>query len=220
MDLDETEIMSAMGLLMALVVILYACFFLIWAMRKDRQNSDISVPRAFFEDEPPVMGGWEKHAYPLTQVIVSVNAQPHTITRDLVFCLERAASCITSNELPGNAEGFHYRGDSGNTGLAFPEYSVHWHVHARLCFESPGFFPEGAGCTLPPLIKMAGYLAEGSLARHIVVIVQGTKHTSREFLSRYLTDAANSIATGATEGSEFDDDSGYAFIVVQPVSVT
>lgn len=220
MDLDETEIMSAMGLLMALVVILYACFFLIWAMRKDRQNSDISVPRAFFEDEPPVMGGWEKHAYPLTQVIVSVNAQPHTITRDLVFCLERAASCITSNELPGNAEGFHYRGDYGNTGLAFPEYSVHWHVHARLCFESPGFFPEGAGCTLPPLIKMAGYLAEGSLARHIVVIVQGTKHTSREFLSRYLTDAANSIATGATEGSEFDDDSGYAFIVVQPVSVT
>ncbi|EBU0282351.1 hypothetical protein NU118_003964 [Salmonella enterica] len=220
MDLDETEIMSAMGLLMALVVILYACFFLIWAMRKDRQNSDISVPRAFFEDEPPVMGGWEKHAYPLTQVIVSVNAQPHTITRDLVFCLERAASCITSNELPGNAEGCHYRGDYGNTGLAFPEYSVHWHVHARLCFESPGFFPEGAGCTLPPLIKMAGYLAEGSLARHIVVIVQGTKHTSREFLSRYLTDAANSIATGATEGSEFDDDSGYAFIVVQPVSVT
>ncbi|EHV9142507.1 hypothetical protein K1K55_004085 [Salmonella enterica] len=216
MGIDVSKIL----LLMGLIVILNACFFLILAMRKGRQNVDISVPRALFEDEPPVMGRWEKHAYPLTQVIVSVNAQPHTITRDLVFCLERAASCITSNELPGNAEGCHYRGDYGNNGLAFPEYSVHWHVHARLCFESPGFFPEAAGCTLPPLIKMAGYLAEGSLARHIVVIVQGTKHTSRELLSLYLTKAANSIATGATEGSEFDDDSGYAFIVVQPVSVT
>jgi hypothetical protein len=56
MGIDETEIMSAMGLLMGLVVILYACFFLISVMRKGRQNSDVYVPQTFFEDETPVMG--------------------------------------------------------------------------------------------------------------------------------------------------------------------
>lgn len=80
----------------------------------------------------------------------------------------------------------------------------------------PGFFPDAAGSALPPWIKMAGYLAEGRLARHIVVIVQGTRQTSRKSLSRYLIKAANAIATGATEDAESDDDYGYAFIVVQP----
>lgn len=190
--------------------------FFFSVMKKDRQDRNVTVPQPFPEYAPPVRGEWEKRAYPLTQVIVSVNAKPHTITRDLVFCLERAADSIMNNELPVDAEGCHYRGDYGNTGLMFPEYSVHWHVHVRLCFAPPGFFPDAAGSALPPWIKMAGYLAEGSLARHIVVIVQGTRQTSRKSLSRYITKAANAIATGATEDAESDDDYGYAFIVVQP----
>lgn len=202
--------------LIILIVILNGCLFFFSVMKKDSQDRNVIVPQPFSEDAPPVMVEWEKCAYPLTQVIVSVNAQPHTITRDLVFCLERAADSITNNELPVDAEGCHYRGDYGNTGLTFPEYSAHWHVHVRLCFDPPGFFPDAAGSALPPWIKMAGYLAEGSLARHIVVIVQGTRQTSRKSLSRYLTKAANAIATGATEGAESDDDYGYAFIVVQP----
>lgn len=190
--------------------------FFFSVIKKDRQDRNVTVPQPFPEDVPPVRGEWEKRAYPLTQVIVSVNAKPHTITRDLVFCLERAADSIMNNELPVDAEGCHYRGDYGNTGLMFPEYSVHWHVHVRLCFDPPGFFPDAVGSALPPWIKMAGYLAEGSLARHIVVIVQGTRQTSRKSLSRYITKAANAIATGATEDAESDDDYGYAFIVVQP----
>ncbi|EEF6302867.1 hypothetical protein NJL98_004492 [Salmonella enterica] len=202
--------------LIILIVILNGSFFFFTVMIKGRQDRNVIVPQPFSEDTPPVRGEWEKRAYPLTQVIVSVNAKPHTITRDLVFCLERAADSIMNNELPVDAEGCHYRGDSGNTGLMFPEYSVHWHVHVRLCFDPPGFFPDAAGSALPPWIKMAGYLAEGSLARHIVVIVQGTRQTSRKSLSRYITKAANAIATGATEDAESDDDYGYAFIVVQP----
>ncbi|EOH1139774.1 hypothetical protein ACR2RY_004434 [Salmonella enterica] len=157
--------------LIILIIILNGCLFFFSVMKKDSQDRNVIVPQPFSEDAPPVMGEWEKCAYPLTQVIVSVNAQPHTITRDLVFCLERAADSITNNELPVDAEGCHYRGDYGNTGLTFPEYSAHWHVHVRLCFDPPGFFPDAAGSALPPWIKMAGYLAEGSLARHIVVIV-------------------------------------------------
>ncbi|EJC8217581.1 TPA: hypothetical protein ON596_004690 [Citrobacter freundii] len=137
--------------LIILIVILNGCLFFFSVMKKDSQDRNVIVPQPFSEDAPPVMGEWEKCAYPLTQVIVSVNAQPHTITRDLVFCLERAADSITNNELPVDAEGCHYRGDYGNTGLTFPEYSAHWHVHVRLCFDPPRFFPGCSGFCVTPL---------------------------------------------------------------------
>ncbi|MFV4853045.1 hypothetical protein ACNJNU_26545 [Citrobacter freundii] len=147
--------------LIILIVILNGCLFFFSVMKKDSQDRNVIVPQPFSEDAPPVMGEWEKCAYPLTQVIVSVNAQPHTITRDLVFCLERAADSITNNELPVDAEGCHYRGDYGNTGLTFPEYSAHWHVHVRLCFDPPGFSRMQRVLRYPPGSKWLAILLKG-----------------------------------------------------------
>lgn len=76
---------------------------------------------------------------PFTQVTVSVDAQPGMLTRDLVYCLARAAGALRTNGLPVSTDGCHYHGDYGYTGVAVPQYSVHWRVHARLCTDQQVF---------------------------------------------------------------------------------
>lgn len=156
---------------------------------------------------------------PFTQVTVSVDAQPGMLTRDLVYCLARAAGALRTNGLPVSTDGCHYHGDYGYTGVAVPQYSVHWRVHARLCTDQQVFFPDKDGPSLPPWLEMAGRLSQGSLARHIYVILQGTPRTSCDTLAWFLTEAADAIAAGASEGSNFDEHRcGYAFLVIRPAS--
>ncbi|HCR4046059.1 TPA: hypothetical protein OOF41_004291 [Citrobacter freundii] len=168
-------------------------------------------------DSPPQRE--DEQRLPFTQVTVSVDAQPGMLTRDLVYCLERAAGALRMNGLPVDSDGCHYYGDYGYTGVAVPQYSVHWRVHARLCTDKQAFFPDKEGPSLPPWLEIAGRLSQGSLARHIYVILQGTPRTTCNTLAWYLTEAADSIAAGASEGGNFDEHRcGYAFLVIRPAS--
>lgn len=168
-------------------------------------------------DSPPQRE--DEQRLPFTQVTVSVDAQPGMLTRDLVYCLERAAGALRMNGLPVDTDGCRYYGDYGYTGVAVPEYAIHWRVHARLCTDQQVFFPDKAGLSLPPWLEVAGRLSQGSLARHIYVILQGTPRTSCDTLAWYLTEAADAIAAGASEGGNFDEHCcGYAFLVIRPTS--
>jgi hypothetical protein len=53
----------------------------------------------------------------------------------------------------------------------------------------------------------------GSPEHELTLFVQGTRHTSPEYLADFIEVAGNRIGAGEIRGARYDDDSGFAFFV-------
>ncbi|PXW51449.1 hypothetical protein DFO55_11819 [Grimontella sp. AG753] len=150
---------------------------------------------------------WQKNAYPLRQVTVKVfTSERWQLTRDMVRCLSDIAAIVREKSFPEDEEGKQYTGNSLTSDM---QYSIQW----RICWQPPGFFPDAAGTHIPPSLHVDDSVSVGSAEHELTLFVQGTRHTSPEYLADFIEVAGNRIGEGEIRGARYDDDSGFAFFV-------
>lgn len=155
--------------------------------------------------------GWEAFAYPLQQVTVRVTGDANTLIRDMLHALEQAADTVRDDAFPLY--------DEGETTTIPAPGRVHCSVMKGYASEPPGFFPQQSDAGLPPVINEEWSRLQASEQRHIIVIVQATRHSSTRRLFCLLEAATKALRAGESDGAEFDDDCGYAFIHIPPYPV-
>lgn len=159
---------------------------------------------------------WQESVCPRKQVTVSLAASEYSMTRDLVRCLNhianelRLVSFPEFGELDKKEDAFEYTGITG--GQLSCKYSRVYEHSAEL----QGFFPEGVGSRLPPVLLDKRLQRQQSPERYISVIVQGTRDTNTDTLAYNLTEAIQRIEAGEYEGASYGDQIGYAFINEYP----
>lgn len=155
--------------------------------------------------------GWEAHAYPLRQVQITARVKTTVLTRDVVGCLSDLARAVRSQPFPDKHIGSHITKVISD--------GFEYDFTRMLCETSPGWFPDAAGTEVPADI-IAGQFppVSSSPYRHFIVRAQGTCNTTSQTLAKYIDRAGKRIAAGEVCGAEYDDDSGYAFIVTKPAT--
>lgn len=157
---------------------------------------------AVLESERQGMDSWQKSAYPLKQLTITVNDKNDV--GFLVQCLREQADNFKMSQLP-DAE------VDGEWPVTMPnscQGEQHTVMTFNVCHEPPGFFPDAAGVKVPGHLES---LTEDETP--LTVWVQGTRHTTPDTFAWYIETVANRIEAGEVSGARFDDDSGYAFKV-------
>lgn len=158
-------------------------------------------------DMPEHLTDWQKNVYPLRQMTVKVfTSERWQLTRDLVRCLSEIATIVREQSFPEDEEGAQFTGNSLTSDM---QYSIQW----QICWQPPGFFPDAAGTHIPPSLHVDDSVSMGSHEHELTLFVQGTRHTSPEYLADFIEVAGNRIGTGEIRGARYDDDSGFAFFV-------
>lgn len=158
-------------------------------------------------DMPEHLTDWQKNVYPLRQMTVKVfTSERWQLTRDLVRCLSEIATIVREQSFPEDEEGAQLTGNS-------PTSDMQYCIQRRICWQSPGFFPDAAGTHIPPSLHVDDSVSMGSHEHEVTLFVQGTRHTSPEYLADFIEEAGNRIEEGEIRGARYDDDSGFAFFV-------
>ena len=84
----------------------------------------------------------------------------------------------------------------------------------QLCNTPPGFFPDESGSSVPDeLFSQMPELKYGE--KRIVVFAQITSAPAKDVLARFIRTVGDRIAAGEEYAADYDDNNGYAFIVLR-----
>lgn len=162
------------------------------------------------------ISAWQEYVCPRKQVTVSLSAGQYSITRDVVRCLNHIANELRMVTFP-EFGGIDKKEDVfGYTGLTGVQRACNYSRVYQHSAELQGFFPDGVGCRLPPVLQEKRLQTLQSPERYVTVIVQGIRDTSTETLAYNLTEAIQRIEVGEYEGASYGDQVGYAFINEYP----
>jgi len=161
---------------------------------------------------PPSVQKSGPDLYPLQQIIVQVRGTTGTQTRDLIRGLERVSDEIQITPFPDDGLSENLKGTYGNIVPASPDHSVSYSIRWQHCTSGPGFFTDDYGSDLPPCLVRERERRKNIPEQHIIVMIQGTRHTLSASMQDCICQAIRRISAGEFEGAEYDDDFGYAFI--------
>ncbi|MFJ5162124.1 hypothetical protein ACIP6T_23400 [Pantoea sp. NPDC088449] len=148
---------------------------------------------------------WFRHAWPLTQISLMWCGPPGSLTSSIPAALRAA-----SGELSRNGAGDFSWGCLADAGIA---PGLMWHIASRINETGPSVFIDEYGSKTRPGAWRRGFkyvLMPDSQAR-VVILLQGTRHTTAEMLSLYLSEVAESLEKGDADGAAHADDCGWAF---------
>lgn len=150
----------------------------------------------------------QKCLWPLRQVMITLSSDRLVITRDLVQGLNAAADAVSNTLFPDIADEPHHCTVSVTiSGLEVT-------MMRQLCTTLPGFFPDESGNSVPAgLFSLTPELEYGET--RLVVFAQITSAPATDVLARFLRTAGDRIAAGEEHAADYDDDNGYAFIVLR-----
>lgn len=161
------------------------------------------------EGDAEELTDWQKRMWPVRQVVIVVTSESSVITRDLVRGLNEAVEKVSYTPFPDNDNTLSLC----TVPVTFPGLQVT--LERQLCRTPPGFFPEGAGRNVPEELARSIKVPQDGEKRVLAVFAQITSPHSTELLVRYLHAAAERISAGEEHAADYDDDSGYAFIVTR-----
>ncbi|WP_318366426.1 hypothetical protein [Enterobacter sp.] len=161
---------------------------------------------------PPSVQKSGPDLYPLQQMIVQVRGTTGTLTRDLIRGLERVSDEIQITPFPDEGLNENLKGTYGNIVPASPDHSVSYSISWQHCTSGPGFFTDNYGSDLPPCLIRERERRKHISEQHIIVIIQGARHTVSASMQDCLCQAIYRINAGEYEGAEYDNNFGYAFI--------
>lgn len=146
----------------------------------------------------------------VNQAILTVTAESHTLTRDLVRCVEQAAAAIEVSTFPPKHSKIQI--------LPVTTSGIRVEVQLNLCLCPPGFFRDSAGGEFPEELNSMLAIPHEKGKRTVTVFAQVTKYGSPKELASYLRKSGTRIEIGEQVGADYDDDSGYAFIVTPVIN--
>lgn len=159
----------------------------------------------------PLRSDWELQAYPLRQVEVRVRGGINAPIADLLPCLEDITKYVGDTPSPRQGEDIYRRGLYPSAAPGVPD--VEYEVRLRQVDTPPGFFPDAAGCRLPPCGIQEKDSLRTTFKTQVTVFVQEITTSRHEIRTAFYQDAVRKIRDGEKEGADYDDDSGYAFFV-------
>lgn len=148
---------------------------------------------------------WFRHAWPLRQISLMWSGPSGSLTSEIPAALRAAAG-----ELSKNDEGNFSCGGLADAGLP---PGLLWHITSRVTETEPSVFMGDYGDQTRPEAWQRGfkYVRMPDTLERVTILLQGTRHTPADTLSRYLLDVADRLERGDADGIKHDDDSGWAF---------
>ncbi|HDR2795195.1 TPA: hypothetical protein QCK11_003911 [Enterobacter asburiae] len=155
-----------------------------------------------------VLSDRQKCLWPLRQVMITLSPDSLVITRDLVQGLNAAADAVSNTLFPEIADEPHI------SDVPVTVCGLQVTLIRQLCSTPPGFFPDESGSSVPAeLFSQMPELEYGE--KRIVVFAQITSAPATDVLARFIRTAGDRIAAGEDHAADYDDDNGYAFIVLR-----
>ncbi|MEY8863825.1 hypothetical protein AB9K28_02780 [Enterobacter asburiae] len=155
-----------------------------------------------------VLSDRQKCLWPLRQVMITLKSDSLVITRDFVQGLNAAADAVSNMAFPDMAD----EPDLSAVPVNICGFQVT--LMRQLCSTPPGFFPDESGSSVPDeLFSQMPELKYGE--KRIVVFAQITSAPAKDVLARFIRTVGDRIAAGEEYAADYDDDNGYAFIVLR-----
>ncbi|MEP9345921.1 hypothetical protein ABKU22_15885 (plasmid) [Enterobacter roggenkampii] len=155
-----------------------------------------------------VLSDRQKCLWPLRQVMITLKSDSLVITRDFVQGLNAAADAVSNMAFPDMAD----EPDFSAVPVNICGFQVT--LMRQLCSTPPGFFPDESGSSVPDeLFSQMPELKYGE--KRIVVFAQITSAPAKDVLARFIRTVGDRIAAGEEYAADYDDDNGYAFIVLR-----
>ena len=140
--------------------------------------------------------------------MITLKSDSLAITRDFVQGLNAAADAVSNMAFPDMAD----EPDFSAVPVNICGFQVT--LMRQLCSTPPGFFPdESVSSVLDELFSQMPELKYGE--KRIVVFAQITSAPAKDVLARFIRTVGDRIAAGEEYAADYDDDNGYAFIVLR-----